>query len=60
MKLVAMGISLDQLERKVDQMLSVCASLRGENESLRSHVAGLEADVLTLALAGDSSAKVAA
>lgn len=39
-----MNVSLDQLERKVEQMVAVCASLRGENQALRAHVAGLEAE----------------
>lgn len=44
-----MNVSLDQLERKVDQMVAVCASLRGENQALRAHVAGLEAEKAALA-----------
>ena len=43
-----MSVSLDHLERKVDQILAVCASLRGENEILRVHVAGLEAEKAAL------------
>lgn len=43
-----MSISLDQLERKVEQILAVCASLRGENHALRSHVSGLEAEKAAL------------
>lgn len=43
-----MNVSLDQLERKVEQMLAVCASLRGENQALRAHVAGLEAEKAAL------------
>ena len=49
LKLVAMSISLDPLERKVDQMLALCASLRGENEDLRAQVAGLEKEKAALA-----------
>ena len=44
-----MSISLDQLERKVDQMVAICASLRSENQDLRAHVASLEADKAALA-----------
>jgi cell division protein ZapB len=44
-----MGISLDQLENKVDQILAVCVSLRRENQALRAHVAGLEGDKAALA-----------
>jgi cell division protein ZapB len=44
-----MSVSLDHLERKVEQIVAVCASLRGENQVLRAHVAGLEADKLALA-----------
>jgi regulator of replication initiation timing len=38
-KLAAMSVSLDHLERKVDQMVAICASLRSENQDLRAHVA---------------------
>lgn len=44
-----MNVSLDQLERKVEQMVAVCASLRGENQALRAHVAGLEVEKAALA-----------
>jgi len=44
-----MSISLDQLENKVDQILAVCGSLRSENQDLRAHVAGLEAEKAALA-----------
>jgi cell division protein ZapB len=43
-----MSISLDHLERKVDQIVAVCASLRSENQALRAHVAGLEAEKAAL------------
>lgn len=43
-----MSVSLDHLEQKVDQIVAVCASLRDENQALRAHVAGLEADKLAL------------
>ena len=43
-----MSISLDHLERKVEQILDVCASLRSENQALRAHVAGLEAEKAAL------------
>jgi cell division protein ZapB len=49
MTLAAMNVSLDSLERKVDQIVAVCASLRGENQALRAHVAGLEAENAALA-----------
>ena len=49
MTLAAMNVSLDSLERKVDQIVAVCASLRGENQALRAHVAGLEAEKAALA-----------
>ena len=44
-----MSVSLDHLEHKVEQIVAVCASLRGENQALRAHVAGLEADKAALA-----------
>ncbi len=44
-----MNVSLDSLERKVDQIVAICASLRGENQALRAHVAGLEAEKAALA-----------
>ena len=43
-----MSVSLDHLEQKVDQILAVCLSLRSENQALRVHVAGLEADKAAL------------
>jgi len=43
-----MSVSLDHLERKVEQILAVCASLRDENQTLRASVAGLEADKAAL------------
>ena len=48
MKLEPMSVSLDQLEHKVEQILAVCSSLRGENQDLRAHVAGLEAEKTAL------------
>ncbi len=44
-----MNVSLDALERKVEQIVAVCASLRGENQALRATVAGLEAEKAALA-----------
>ncbi len=44
-----MSVSLDQLERKVDQMVDICASLRHENQDLRVRVASLEAEKAALA-----------
>jgi len=43
-----MSVSLDTLEQKVDQIVAVCASLRSENQVLRAHVAGLEAEKAAL------------
>jgi len=43
-----MSVSLDQLENKVEQVLAVCGSLRSENQVLRAHVAGLEAEKAAL------------
>ena len=43
-----MSVSLDHVERKVDQILAVCASLRGENQTLRASVADLEAEKAAL------------
>lgn len=43
-----MSVSLDQLERKVDQIVAVCSSLRSENQLLRAHVANLEAEKAAL------------
>lgn len=39
-----MGVSLDHLERKVEQIIAVCSSLRSENQALRAQVASLEAE----------------
>ncbi|MBK9352078.1 MAG: cell division protein ZapB [Sulfuritalea sp.] len=50
-----MSISLDQIERKVDQMVAICASLRTENQDLRAHVASLEAEKAALAKKIDST-----
>ncbi|MDO8787298.1 MAG: cell division protein ZapB [Sulfuritalea sp.] len=44
-----MTVSLDHLEQKVEQIVAVCASLRGENQALRAHVAGLEVEKAALA-----------
>ena len=44
-----MNVSLEPLEHKVEQIVAVCASLRDENQVLRAHVAGLEADKIALA-----------
>lgn len=43
-----MNVSLDHLERKVEQILAVCASLRTENQALRAQVTGLETEKTTL------------
>ncbi len=39
-----MSIVLDTLESRIDQLLSVCASLRTENEALRVRVTSLDTD----------------
>ncbi len=44
-----MSVSLDHLERKVEQIIAVCSSLRSENQALRAHVAGLEVEKAALA-----------
>jgi len=44
-----MSVSLDHLEQKVEQIVAVCASLRSENQALRAHVTGLEAEKAALA-----------
>ncbi len=44
-----MSVSLDHLERKVEQIVAVCSSLRSENQALRAHVAGLEVEKAALA-----------
>lgn len=50
-----MSISLDQLERKVEQIVAVCSGLRTENQALRARVAGLEADKAGLRQKVDSA-----
>ena len=50
-----MSISLEQLEHKVEQILAVCGSLRSENQDLRAHVAGLEAEKAALAAKIDTT-----
>lgn len=44
-----MSVSLDNLEHKVDAIVTVCASLRSENQALRAQVADLQAQKATLA-----------
>ncbi len=44
-----MSVSLDHLERKVEQIVAVCSSLRSENQALRAHVASLELEKAALA-----------
>ena len=44
-----MSISLDALEQRIDQLVSVCAGLRTENAALRSRVVGLESEKQALA-----------
>jgi uncharacterized protein (TIGR02449 family) len=44
-----MNVSLERLEHKVDQIVAVCANLRGENQALRAQVAGLELEKAALA-----------
>jgi cell division protein ZapB len=55
-KLHAMSISLDTLEQRIDQLLSMCGSLRDENASLRARVVHLEADKHALAQKIDTAA----
>lgn len=43
-----MSVSLDHLEQKVEQIVAVCATLRTENQTLRAHVVGLEAEKVAL------------
>jgi len=43
-----MSISLDSLDAKVTRVLSLCDSLRAENEALRQRVAGLDAEKTAL------------
>ncbi len=44
-----MNVSLERLEYKVDQIVAVCANLRGENQALRAQIAGLELEKAALA-----------
>lgn len=39
-----MNDPLDALDRKIDQVLALCQTLRGENLALRTRVAGLEGE----------------
>jgi cell division protein ZapB len=55
-KLHAMSISLDALEQRIDQLLSMCGSLRDENAGLRARVVHLEADKQALAQKIDTAA----
>lgn len=43
-----MNSSLDAVERKLDQLLTIMHSLRSENETLRQHVAALETEKILL------------
>ncbi|OHC70139.1 MAG: hypothetical protein A2045_11740 [Rhodocyclales bacterium GWA2_65_20] len=43
-----MSVSLDSLERKLEQILAVCSSLRSENQVLRASVASLEIEKAAL------------
>lgn len=56
-KLRAMSISLDSLERRIDELLGVCHSLRSENESLRGRLVGLEGEKQKLTLKIDTAAE---
>lgn len=44
-----MSVSLEHLDDKVEQILAVCASLRTENQALRTRVASIEAERDSLA-----------
>ena len=50
-----MSVSFDTLEHKVDQVVAVCTSLRGENQALRAHVASLEKEKAALAKKVDTT-----
>jgi cell division protein ZapB len=39
-----MNDPLDALDHKIDQVLALCQTLRGENLALRTRVAGLEGE----------------
>jgi cell division protein ZapB len=39
-----MNDPLDALDQKIDQVLALCQTLRGENLALRTRVAGLEGE----------------
>jgi cell division septum initiation protein DivIVA len=43
-----MNSSLDAVERKLDQLLTIMRSLRSENETLRQRVAALETEKILL------------
>lgn len=51
-----MSISLDALEQRIDQLVSMCAGLRNENAALRSRVTGLESEKKILADKIDTAA----
>ena len=51
-----MSLSLDALEQRIDELLSVCGSLRADNAALRSRVAALEIEKTALHGKIDSTA----
>jgi cell division protein ZapB len=51
-----MSISLDALEQRIDQLVSMCGSLHAENRSLRARIDSLESDKQALAQKIDAAA----
>lgn len=51
-----MSISLDALEQRIDQLVSMCGGLRTENQALRTRIDSLEADKQALAQKIDTAA----
>jgi cell division protein ZapB len=51
-----MSISFDALEQRIDQLVSMCSSLRTENQALRARIDSLEADKQALAQKIDTAA----
>jgi cell division protein ZapB len=46
---LAMQGDLDELEQRIERLIASCQALRAENQTLRTRVAGLEADRRRLA-----------
>lgn len=51
-----MSISFDALEQRIDQLVSMCGSLRTENHALRTRIDSLESDKQALAQKIDTAA----